>query len=292
MSHVPIVDKSWLLAAATAISAMGFLTIAAPAQAGPMVPLAPACATYLWPGGGVFSIHAGNGTTTNISTSQDYVVGRAFYIADGAQPADATYGNPSGGIVAGTSIDITINWDQGPGAGYASHFTGKINDDGLASGTVHNSNRDDAWNSSQTFSCITTASPPAPAPAPVARLGVAVNGPTTLAAGASGTYTVNVSNPGDVGAPVELYVSFGGQLQQAGQVDASGGFDCTVQNYAGGTSSVHCTAGQLQSKATATITVQGRGSSTGAGHLTANINSADPGAQFVQKSQQVNVSIT
>jgi hypothetical protein len=163
MSHNSL-NKSQLFAAATAISAVGFLTFPAPAQANPMFPLAPGCASYSWPGGGGFSVHAGNGTTTNMSTSQDRVVGRSFYLADGAQAADATYGNPSGGIIGGTSIDITINWDQGPGAGYAWHFVGKINDDGLASGTLHASNRDDAWSSSQKFSCITSATPPAPAP--------------------------------------------------------------------------------------------------------------------------------
>jgi hypothetical protein len=292
MSHVTILKRSQLLAAATAISAIGFLTVSAPAQAHPMIPLAPACATYLWPGGGVFTITAGNGTTTNISTSQDYVVGRAFYLADGAQAADATYGNPSGGITGGTSIDITIKWDQGPGAGYTSHFTGKINDDGLASGVLTLGNRQDNWSSSQQFSCITQAPAPAPAPAPAARLGVAVNGPTTVGAGQSGTYTVNLSNSGDVSAPVELYVSYSGSLQQTGQVTPSGGFNCGVQNYAGGTSSVHCTVGQFGSKATTTITVQGRGSAPGAGGLDVNINSSDPGAQFVQKSQKLNVSIT
>jgi hypothetical protein len=284
------------IAAATALTAAGFLAVPTPAQARPMIPLAPlspACTSYLWPGGGVFSINAGNGTDTAVSTSQDYVVGRAFYTPVGAPgPANATYGNPSGGIVGGTSIDITINWDQGPGAGYASHFTGKINDEGLASGTVHNSNRDDNWSSPQKFSCITQAPPPAPAPAPAARLGVSVNGPTTLPAGQSGTYTVNVSNPGDVSAPVELYASFNGKLQQTGQVSPSGGFNCDVQNYAGGTSSVHCTVGQFQPKATAAIVVQGRGSAPGAGGLDVNINSSDPAAQFVQKSQKLNVTIT
>jgi hypothetical protein len=292
MSVLTIAHKFRLFAAATAVSTAGFLTIAMPAQAGPMVPLAPTCATYLWPGGGVFTAAAGNGTTTHISTSQDYVVGRASSLADGAPVADASYGNPSGGITGGSAIDITVAWDQGPDAGYVSHFTGNINDDGLASGILALGNRQDAWSSSQKFSCITSAPPAPPPPAPVARLGVSANGPTTLAAGMSGTYTVSLSNSGDVSAPVELYVSFGGQLQLAGQAGASSGFDCTVQDYAGGTSSVHCTTAQLQSKATATITVQGRGSSPGAGHVNANINSADPGAQFVQKSQQVNVSIT
>jgi len=290
MSQLTILNRSsQLIAAATAISVVVFLTVSPPAQAHPMLPLAPACASYLWPGGGNFSVHSGNGVLMNVPTSQDYVVGRASYLPDGAPAADATYGNPSGGIKGGTSIDITINWDQGPGAGYTSHYTGKINDDGLASGTLTNSNRQDAWSSSQTFSCITPAPPPVAA---AARLGVNATGPTTLKAGMASGYTVTVSNPGDLSAPVELFISFNGNLQQVGQVTPSGGFDCTVNNYSGGTSSVHCTVGQFQSKATANITVQGQGSAPGAGQLVVNINSSDPGAQFVQKSQQLNVTIT
>jgi hypothetical protein len=119
-------------------------------------------------------------------------------------------------------------------------------------------------------------------------LGVAVNGPTTLPAGQSGTYTVNVSNPGDVSAPVELFISFNVPLQQTGQVTPSGGFNCDVLS----SSAVHCTVPQFQSKGTASIMVQGRGSAPGAGQLVVNINSSDPGAQFVQKSQQLNVTIT
>ncbi|MGZ4577604.1 MAG: hypothetical protein ACXVX1_07770, partial [Mycobacterium sp.] len=71
----------------------------------------------------------------------------------------------------------------------------------------------------------------------------------------------------------------------------SGGFDCTVNNYAGGTSSVHCTVGQFGAKATATITVQGQGQAPGPGQLVANINSSNSAAQFVQKSQQLNITI-
>lgn len=122
-------------------------------------------------------------------------------------------------------------------------------------------------------------------------MGVAANGPTTLAAGQSATYTVSVSNPGEASAPVELFIGFNGQLQQAG-FTPSGGFNCEVRNYAGGTSWVHCTIPQFQSKATTNITVQGRGSAPGAGQLVVNINSSDPGAQFVQKSQQLNITIT
>ncbi|MDT5267030.1 MAG: hypothetical protein QOI90_3656, partial [Mycobacterium sp.] len=154
------------------------------------------------------------------------------------------------------------------------------------------------WDSITPLACVIAPAPaPAPQPAPPAqtagaRLGVAVKGPTTQPAGQNGIYTVNLSNSGDTGAPVELYVSFGGQLQQTGQVTPSGGFNCDVINNAGGTTAVHCTVPQLQSKATANVVVQGRGSAPGAGHLTATINSSDPGAQFVQKSQGLNVSIT
>jgi hypothetical protein len=292
MFQAKVFKKSALFAAAIALPAGGFLTVAGPAQARPMIPLAPACANYLWPGGN-FTVNAGNGTVTTMAVSQDRVVGRpVFTPVEAPGPSQATYGNPSGGIVGGTSIDFTINWDQGPGAGYASHFTGKINDDGLASGVLHYANRDDNWSSPQKFSCITPSAPPAPAPAPAARLAVVVKGPTTLATGVSGTYTASLSNSGDVSALVELYISFGGQLQQTGQVIPSGGLNCDVINNAGGTSAVHCSAQQLPSKATTNIVVQGRGSAPGAGHLTVNINSSDPAAQFVQKSQGLNVSIT
>jgi hypothetical protein len=47
-----------------------------------------------------------------------------------------------------------------------------------------------------------------------------------------------------------------------------------------------------QSKATAKIAVQGRGSAPGAGQSMVNINSSDPAAQLLQKSQQLNVAIT
>jgi hypothetical protein len=103
---------------------------------------------------------------------------------------------------------------------------------------------------------------------------------------------VSVSNPGELSAPVELFISFNGNLRQTGQPAPSTGFDCTVNNYAGGTTSAHCTAGQFGSKQTATITVQGQGSAPGTGQLVVNINSSDPAAQFVQKSHTLNVSIT
>jgi hypothetical protein len=301
MSHLTIVKRSQLLAAATAITATGFLTVAPPAQAHPMLPLAPgACSQYLFNGN--FSLKQSNGDTVRFNSTGPSASG----LAEAVTPNGALRGPVSGGI-QGDKLDFTVAWDNAlPRA--IGHYTGTVGNDGFAHGDTQDqlSPASALWDSTVPLVCSTPAAPPAapaaqPAPAQqpappdaqpaAARLGVSVNGPTTLAAGQSGTYTVNVSNPGDVSAPVELFISFNGQLQQAG-FTPSGGFNCDVRNYAGGSSSVHCTVGQFQSKATANIVVQGRGSAPGSGQLVANINSSDPGAQFVQKSQQLNVTIT
>jgi hypothetical protein len=167
MSQAKVLNRSALFAVATALT--GFVVVPAPAQAVPNVPLplAPACNKFLWPGGGLFQVSAGNGSVTSMSTSNDYIVGTPVYTpASVPGPSQATYGSGSGGIVGGKSIDITINWNTGPGAGNTWHFTGNINDDGLASGTVHATpNRDDAWSSTQKFSCIDQA-PAAPKQCP------------------------------------------------------------------------------------------------------------------------------
>jgi hypothetical protein len=121
----------------------------------------------------------------------------------------------SGGIYC-RNVDFTITF----GNNDRRHYTGAVGDDGLVVNGVA-SDEDGGtpvpWSSGNPLVCI-DAPPPAPpdAQTAAARLGVAINGPTTLPAGQSGTYNVNVSNPGDVGAPVELYISFNGQLQQAG----------------------------------------------------------------------------
>jgi hypothetical protein len=304
MSHVTIVNRSQLFATATAISAVGFLTIPTPAQAHPMLPLAPPCHQYgFTPGNFAFKF---NGSTVSFYSNPPFDVGGPVAVYP---PGD--HGNVKGGMNGLNNVDFTIYWD----AGAVGDYTGAVGNDGIVRGTVVR--RDSlaqpvSWYSTTPLACIDAPPPPPPpirlpesntatlGPKPSldppaqtagARLGVAVNGQTTLPAGLSVPYTVIVSNLGDAGAPVELYVSFGGNLQQAGQVTPSGGFNCEVINNAGGTTSVHCTAPQFQSKAT-NIVVQGRGSAPGAGHLTVNINSSDPGAQFVQKSQGLNVSIT
>ena len=305
MLQLTSVNRAQLLVAATAITAMGFLTVSPPVQAHPMLPLAPACNQYVF--NGDFTLRQDNGALISFNSTGPVASGPAHATGGDRGGFD---GNVTGGI-QGDKLDFEISWgiiytnQSTPSKG---HYTGFVGNDGFGHGdTFDESGGSSAhWDSTVPLVCSTPATPPlapesAPAPAQpappdaqtaAARLGVAVNGPTTLSAGMSGTYTVSVSNSGDVSAPVELFISFNGKLQQTGQVTASGGFDCAVSNYAGGTTAVHCTVPQFQSKATANIMVQGQGSAPGAGQLVVNINSSAPGAQFVQKSQQLNVTIT
>ncbi len=183
-------------------------------------------------------------------------------------------------------------------------YKGSIGDDGLVRNGVGDSSPNIPalrWTSTRSLECNdappATPTPPPPPPPPgkqtaVANLGVAVRGPTTLRAGESGTYTVTLGNSGDVGAPVEFYASYSGQLKQTGAVTPSGGFNCDVINNAGGTTAVHCTTPQLPPKGQASIVVQGRGAAPGPGHLTATISTSDATAQFIQRSQGLDVSIT
>jgi hypothetical protein len=305
MSHVIIVNRSQLLAAATAITAVGFLTVSPPAEAHPMLPLAPACSQWGFPG--VFTLKQSSGDDVRFNATGPDASGVM------AEANSGEYHGPVTGGITGDNLDFTIPWrgrgvpDNGPLLS-KGRYQGSVGNDGFAHGQTHDELSIDFahWDSTVPLVCTTPAAPaagpaapaaPAAPPAPpaaatAARLAVNATGPTTLTAGMSGTYTVTVSNPGDLSAPVELFISFNGNLRQTGQPAPSGGFDCTVNNYAGGTTSVHCTVGQFGSKATANITVQGQGSAPGAAQLVVNINSSDPAAQFVQKSQQLNVSIT
>ncbi len=301
MSQLTIVDRSQLFAAATAMSALGFLTLPPPAQAHPMLPLAPACSQWAFPG--AFSLKQSNGDTVRFNATGPVISVRVPATATGG--INGTLHGFATGEIRGDKISLYIPWTNDS----AGDYSGLVGNGGFAHGQTQEVTHPDNsafWDSTVPLVCATPAAPaaapvgpaapaappPPPAAAAAARLAVNATGPTTLKAGASGPYTVTVSNPGDLGAPVELFISFNGKLRQTGPVNPSGGFDCTVNNYAGGTSSVHCTVGQFGSKATANITVQGQGSAPGPGQLVANINSSNPAAQFVQKSQQLNVTIT
>lgn len=104
-----------------------------------------------------------------------------------------------------------------------------------------------------------------------AQFTVTAAGPSSLQAGLSGTYVVTASNSGDV-APVQVFIVFAGKLEQTGQIDAGGGFDCTVGHDTGSNAVVRCSARKLVPKNPAEIVVQGRGSAPGPGQLVVSIN--------------------
>lgn len=295
----------------TAITAAGFLTLSALAQAHPMLPLAPgACNQYAFNGN--FSLKQSNGDTVVFSSIGPTASGNATATGGRNGPL---HGTVTGGI-QGDKLDFTINW----GGTSSGAYTGFVSADGFVHGDTQEQAREFGdvfgnlppdppvahWDSTVPLVCSTPAAPPAapaappvpvshqpvpPAPAALARLGVAVTGPTTLQTGLSGTYTVTVANNGDVDAPGDLYISYGGKLEQTGQIAPSGSFQCDVINNAGGTTAVHCTVANIPPHTSPTIQVQGRGMTPGPGHLTATVNS-DPGVQFGQKSQGLNVTIT
>jgi len=137
MSHLTIVNRSQLFAAATAISAVGLLVIPVPAQAKPMLPLAPACSQYGFTGG--FSIRDSAGWQTFMSSTGPATVGGRSATVFSDNVTKYT-GNVSGGI-QGRKIDITFRQDN---SAREIRFTGTVG----ADGTVHN------W-SFQTYALIT-----------------------------------------------------------------------------------------------------------------------------------------
>lgn len=106
----------------------------------------------------------------------------------------------------------------------------------------------------------------APLASAAAQFNVTASGPSSLQAGLSGTFVVTALNDGDP-APVQLFIVFAGKLQQFGQIDAEGGFDCTANG-----NTVRCTTPRFASHVPTQIVVQGRGSEPGAGQLVVNIN--------------------
>jgi hypothetical protein len=133
------------LAAATAIGALGYLTVPAIAQAYPMVPLAPACTQYGFDGEfamrGLGQVGAGGWTVTITSTGST-ASGSALAVFD---DGGTVYGTVSGGI-RGRTVDLTVTWNNKPNNVWT--FVGAVEDDGL----VHNGGPS-YWTSSRPLTC-------------------------------------------------------------------------------------------------------------------------------------------
>ncbi|MCW2663829.1 MAG: hypothetical protein JWP83_4981 [Mycobacterium sp.] len=306
MSRISLRKRPGLLVASTAITPAGSLIGSPSAHAQPMLPLAPSCSQFGFPGN--FALKQSTGDTVRFNSTGPVASGPAH--ATGGINGDFD-GTVNGGI-EGDKLDFTISWGiifWNQSTASKGHYTGFVDNEGFAHGDTYDESRGASghWDSTVPLVCATSAAPapaPAPPPSPVShqpvppaaaagdRMAVNAAGPTTLPAGLSGTYTVNVADNGDVGASAEVFINFGGALDQTDQVTPSGGFNCTVsRGDKGVNATVHCTAQQLSPKTTTPIVVHGRGMSPGAGQLVMTVNS-DPGVQFDNKTQQLNVKIT
>ena len=120
-----------------------------------------------------------------------------------------------------------------------------------------------------------------------------MTGPATLIPGLSGTFAVTIRNDGNRAGPLELFLIFGGTLDQAGQIRAGAGLACEIRHDAGINAALRCAGGRLEPKEETTIIVQGRGQSAGAGMLVATINPSQslPEHDYGNNFKQLNVTI-
>lgn len=160
------------------------LALTAPAQAFPVIPLAPvddcrftSAVQVLDQDDGLEVVFPSNGPTT--------IQGDASYSRPGQNGFTKGVAN---GTLTGNAIDIHVTWS---GPFLFSHYTGQVNPDNSASGTVTNSNGNNAttaWHTkfSDRIKCKAAPAPPPPVPpAPVpppapAALTATVNADTDL----------------------------------------------------------------------------------------------------------------
>jgi hypothetical protein len=135
MSHVTISNRSQMFAAATAITAVGFLTVSPPAQAHPMLPLAPACSQWGFPG--YFSLKQSNGDTVEFNATGPTVNADSATATGGINGPLEAPGGVSGSI-KGNHVDFEILWSLGdPGPGSVGRYVGVVGNDGFAHGSTY-----------------------------------------------------------------------------------------------------------------------------------------------------------
>jgi hypothetical protein len=104
---------------------------------------------------------------------------------------------------------------------------------------------------------------------------IRIDGPTTLPAGQSGTYTFIIGNVGNTAASVEVNILFVGALGQTGQVVADSGLSCASSPGSGKVNTnLHCSGGQVDPQRSATVTVHAVGQTPGNGSVIASVNNS------------------
>ena len=144
MSQLTVVKRSQLLAAATAITAMGFLTVSPPVQAHPMLPLAPACNQYVF--NGDFTLRQDNGALISFNSTGPVASGT---VRGGTDSGIVT------GSIQGRNVDFTINWG---GPDIQPEYVGTVGDDAL----IHNGGQRGTpftWDSTRPLGCQDLSEP-------------------------------------------------------------------------------------------------------------------------------------
>jgi hypothetical protein len=294
MSQLTMVNRSQLLAAATAISAVGlFVTVSPPAQAHPVLPLAPACSQWGFPG--VFTLKQTNGDLVRFNSTGPVASGQA----EATTPDREQHGYVQGGSIQGDKLDFTLGWSDVQG-GPVGVYTGVVGSDGFAHGETRDRDFGETalWDSTVRLVCTTpaaSASAPASAPAPAAPpappavsaaadLTMNDTGPTTLQTGLTGTYRVLAANSGNASVPAQVTITFTGNLDVTDDPINGGGFDCAIQAAAGVTRAVVCT-GQLAPGPPTVIEVRARGSAPGTGVFNSALSSPGSSAQHTDNTR-------
>ena len=151
-------QKTLVVGSAAAIIGIGLLTGAAPAQALPMFPLAPACSFN-----GTYVLNQSNGFRVEFPWNGATPSGTA--IAYGNDQKPALTGPVTGGVTSANEVAVTIDW-AGPSHG---QYVGALD----AGGNVRGGFTQDlgapgstaTWDSVTPLKCVEA---PAPAPAPAA----------------------------------------------------------------------------------------------------------------------------
>jgi hypothetical protein len=153
MSQSTMACKSVLFAAATAMTAAGFLTVPSSAHADP------ACSQYQIVGD--FALKQSNGYRVEFSATGQGFGGDAT--ATPLSGGAAMKGTVSGSI-SGRHLDFTIRWNSGP----RGHYIGDVGDDDFAHGLTFdeaNAGSQANWDSTVPLQCATAAAPAPQAPA-------------------------------------------------------------------------------------------------------------------------------
>lgn len=163
MAQLILVSRPQLFAAAAAVTAVGILALSPIAQARPVLPLAPACSQWGFPGN--FSLKQSNGDTVQFNATGPVASGTATATGGGNGPLT---GYVTGGIT-GDKLDFSIDWGVVFHGASVGHYLGAVGNDGFAHGStadVFGTAGVAHWDSTVALVCSTPAPAPTPAAAP------------------------------------------------------------------------------------------------------------------------------